>query len=188
MNQVAKLIFTALFLSLSFVANAQWYKHSFEVMGTLSHVEFWLDEQTVSLNGSSNETNRHDKAQVLIAQVEQEMFRIDQQMSPYKEQSELSFVNREAANRAVSISAELFSLLSVAQDLSKISDGAFDITYASIGYQYNYRDKKRPSQTVISKALPAINYTAVTLRKENSTIFFDHQGMKIDLGGIVQLT
>ncbi|MCW8833615.1 MAG: FAD:protein FMN transferase [Colwellia sp.] len=188
MIRVIKLSVTGLLLSLSFFANAQWFTHSFEVMGTLSHVEFWLDEPTASQNdsGSVDKTNGNEKAQALIAQVEQEMFRIDQQMSPYKEQSELSLINREAANRAVTISAELFDLLIVAQHLSKISDGAFDITYASIGYQYNYRDKKRPSQAVISEALPAINYTAITLQKENSTVFFNHQGMKVDLGGIAK--
>ena len=102
-------------------------------MGTMSHVEFWLDENN-SVDG------RNDRqAQVLIELVEQEMFRIDRQMSPYKKESELSLVNRVAAVKVVPISNELFSLLKTAQHISKISDGSFDITYASIGYQYNYR-------------------------------------------------
>jgi len=107
-------------------------------------------------------------------------------MSPYKEQSELSVVNRNASSQNVKISAELFDLLMVAQHISKISDGAFDITYASIGYQYDYRERKRPSQSAIKKALPLINYTAITLDKSTSTVHFNHQNVKIDLGGIAK--
>lgn len=178
MRKVIKLKLTFLLFCLPFFANAQWFTHSFKVMGTLSHVEFWLDEQANTFSS--------EQAQSLITSVEQEMFRIDQQMSPYKEQSELSLINREAANKAVPISAELFNLLKTAQHISKISDGAFDITYASIGYQYNYREKIRPTQSSIAKALPAINYTDITLNKEQLTVHFNHQGMKIDLGGIAK--
>ena len=188
MNKVIKLKLTFLLFCFPFFANAQWVKHSFKVMGTLSQVEFWLDETTdiVDSSGSEMATNHSEQAQALIHLVEQEMFRIDQQMSPYKEQSELSLINREAANKAVTISAELFDLLKTAQHISAMSDGAFDITYASIGYQYNYREKIRPSQSSITKALPAINYTAIMLNKEQSTVHFTHQGIKIDLGGIAK--
>ncbi len=188
MSKVIKLKLTFLLFCMPFFANAQWVKHSFKVMGTLSQVEFWLDESTNVFDDPSNELDisHSKKAQRLIAAVEQEMFRIDRQMSPYKKQSELSLINREAANKAVIISAELFDLLKTAQHISAMSDGAFDITYASIGYQYNYREKTRPSQSSIIKALPAINYTAITLNKEQSTVHFTHQGIKIDLGGIAK--
>lgn len=182
-----KLTYIFLFC-LSFTANAQWFKHSFKVMGTLSHVEFWLDREKNLISSSDSEvgTSLNKKAQVLIKLVEMEMFRIDQLMSPYKEQSELSLVNREASNKAVPISAELFELLTTAQQISQISAGAFDITYASIGYQYNYRNRTRPSQAVITNTLPAVNYTAVTLDTSHSTVSFNYQGMKIDLGGIAK--
>ena len=188
MRSLICLKLTLLFLFLPFIVNAQWYKHSFKVMGTLSHVEFWLDEQetTHSSAGADSGLSQNEQAQTLIKAVEQEMFRIDQKMSPYKEQSELSLVNQEAASKAIPISVELFDLLTTAQHISEISDGAFDITYASIGYQYNYREKTRPSQSSIAQALPAINYTAISLDKEQLTVHFNHQGMKIDLGGIAK--
>ncbi len=147
-------------------------------MGTLSHVEFYLNEQVVA--------DPNEKAQQLINAIEQEMFRIDQQMSPYKEQSELSLVNRVAATKAVKISTELFELLTVAEKISQLSHGAFDITYASIGYQYNYRERKRPNQLAIKAALPAIDHSSITLNKEHSSVHFSHQGVKIDLGGIAK--
>lgn len=184
MNKKIVTMFTCLLFLSPLSTQAQWVKHTFKVMGTLSHVEFWLDDQTGILNSDQQATN--SKAQQLIQSVEQEMFRIDQLMSPYKKQSELSLVNREASKSAVTISSELFDLLKVAKHISDISDGAFDITYASIGYQYDYREKKRPSKASIKKALPAINYTAITLNQKLSTVFFEQQEIKIDLGGIAK--
>lgn len=175
-------------LYLSFPADAQWFRHSFEVMGTLSHVEFWLDSPVSKQKGFSQQSmlNNDEHANTLIQLVEGEMFRIDQQMSPYKADSELSIVNRDAALNAVPISSELFNLLKTAQDISKLSDGAFDITYASIGYRYNFRDKKRPNQTIINQALPAINYTSIMLNEDNLTVHFTNESVKIDLGGIAK--
>ena len=155
-------------------ANAQWVKHSFEVMGTMSHVEFWLANPNKA------------QEQKLIQLVEQEMFRIDQQMSPYKKESELSTVNRDAAKKPINVSEELYNLLKSANRISEMSHGSFDITYASIGYQYNYRDKKRPNQSSIDKALPAINYHSIILNEEQLTVKYSHPDVKIDLGGIAK--
>ncbi len=168
-------------LLLSTSANAQWYQHSFEVMGTMSHVEFWLDNSEVEKEQAIN-----DKADTLIQVVKQEMIRIDQQMSPYIEQSELSKINREAGVKAVKISQELFDLLIIAQNISTLSDGAFDITYASIGYQYNYREQKRPNQQAIIEALPLIDYASVQLESSKLTVRYTSDQVKIDLGGIAK--
>ncbi|ALO33701.1 thiamine biosynthesis protein ApbE [Colwellia sp. MT41] len=159
-----------------FQLNAKWYQHSFNTMGTRAHVEFWLDE---------NNTNA-SQSQELIAQIIAEMTRLDLAMSPYKESSELSLLNREAAKKKVTISRELFTLIATAHDISVLSDGAFDITYASIGYQYDYRNKIRPQQIAIDKALPSINYLGIVLDEKNSTVSFDNSAIKIDLGGIAK--
>lgn len=150
-------------------------------MGTMSQVEFWLEDKL-----ADNEKLLNDKANTLIQVVEREMFRIDQQMSPYIEQSELSMINRLAGNKAVKISQELYDLLAVSQNISILSDGAFDITYASIGYQYNYREQQRPNQQSITNALPMIDYTSVQLEPTQLTVRFSSDKVKIDLGGIAK--
>lgn len=181
-----KLLFFLCCFSVS--VDAQWFKHSFKVMGTLSQVEFWLAAPVNSKAPvvDSASLDNGEKANMLINLVEQEMFRIDQQMSPYKETSELSIVNREAVHKPTLISEELFGLLKTAQDISVLSDGAFDITYASVGYQYNFREKKRPDQTSIAQALSAINYTSIILDQAKSTVKFSNELVKIDLGGIAK--
>ncbi|MBL4908527.1 MAG: FAD:protein FMN transferase [Alteromonadaceae bacterium] len=159
---------------------AKWFKNSFKVMGTQAHVEFWLDDN------KTNTADTQQQVQQLIAIVQNEMRRIDEAMSPYKASSELSLINAQAGIKALQISPELFHLLQVSQKISKLSNGAFDITYASIGYQYDYRKKQRPSKNAIKKALPAIDYSAVKLDAKHSSVRFTHKNVKIDLGGIAK--
>lgn len=164
-------------------ANARWHQHSFKVMGTQAHVEFWLPIEVAKIGDQDSEQTR---ANNIITAVENEMRRIDQEMSPYKPESELSTVNRLAPNEPVKISLELFNLLAKAERISQQSDGAFDITYASIGYQYDYRIKQKPNNQQIQQALAAIDHTGLVLNKEQQTISFKHPRIKIDLGGIAK--
>lgn len=162
--------------------SAKWYEHTFNTMGTRSHVEFWLNaDKDKSVNTGTNEKAAH-----LIGQVVAEMKRLDQSMSPYIDSSELSLLNRDGGTKEVSVSKELFSLLLEAENISVMSKGAFDITYASIGYKYNYREKIRPPQAVIDMALPLINYHGITLNGAKSTVKFVNRAIKIDLGGIAK--
>lgn len=171
-----RIAFALVLLLLIKPVSAQWFSDSFTVMGTQAHVEFWLDDAE----------NIDELAQQYIASVQQEMHRIDKAMSPYKPSSELSLVNNKAGSAAVVISDELFELLIESQKIAALSEGAFDITYASVGYQYDFRQKKRPDQQAIDSALPAINYQTVTLNRNNTTVQFSHPDVKIDLGGIAK--
>ena len=153
-------------------SHADWYKEERAIMGTAILAEVW-----------SSDT---DQAQRGIASVMQEMHRIDKLMSPYKEDSELSLVNREAANHPVKISRELFNLIERSLYFSRISHGAFDITFSSVGYMYDYREGIAPSDAEIKQALPGINYRHLILDRNASTIRFARKGMRIDLGGIAK--
>lgn len=126
------------------------------------------------------------KADAGIAAVMREMHRIDELMSPFRQDSELSLVNREAADHPVKISRELFDLIERSIYFSRISHGAFDITFSSVGYMYDYREGVAPSDADIKKALPGINYRHIALDRQASTIRFARQGMRIDLGGIAK--
>ena len=74
-----------------------------------------------------------------ITAVMDEMHRIDRTMSPHKEDSELSRINRGAGSRAVPVSPEMARLIVRAAEFSALSGGAFDITYAAVGQLYDYR-------------------------------------------------
>ncbi len=79
-----------------------------------------------------------------IEQVLAEMRRIEAQYSPYIEESELSRLNREAGQGWVTTTAEMVDLLVKSSQISRLTGGAFDITYASVGRYYDYREGERP--------------------------------------------
>jgi thiamine biosynthesis lipoprotein len=71
-------------------------------------------------------------------------------------------------------------------ELSVQTGGAFDITYDSVGYLYDFRARERPTETTIADSLPAINYRHVRLDAGKSTIRFTRPGTRINLGGIAK--
>src|SRR5690606_18816634 len=121
---------SVLALFLSGAARAEWIEHVEDgIMGTRIVVELWSEDEA--------------KGRAAIEAVLAEMRRIDAAMSTYKPTSEVSLVNDRAAKGPVKISQELFDLLATSLEYSRITQGAFDITYASVGYLYNYRERVR---------------------------------------------
>ncbi len=149
---------------------ANWSKQSQDIMGTLVYVELWSQSQIQAENCS-------DK-------VFTEMHRIDALMSPYKSNSEIFAINQQAVSKAITISTELYSLIRQSIQFSEISMGAFDITFASIGFRYDYRSHKKPDSNTINQQLKTINFRNLIL--DNQSIKFAMQGMSIDLGGIAK--
>jgi thiamine biosynthesis lipoprotein len=154
-------------------AHAEWVRRVTDgIMGTRITVEVWADDEA--------------KGNLAIDAVLDEMRHIDETMSTYKPTSEVSQVNARAADGPMHISKELFDLLTTARQYSEITDGAFDITYASVGYLYDFRKHVRPDDAEIARALPAINYRHVILDPANQTVLFSQKGVRIDLGGIAK--
>src|ERR1700723_4514057 len=161
------------FVCLAAPAHADWVRRVTDgIMGTRITVELWADDE--------------QKAERAIDAVLDEMRHIDDSMSTYKPTSEVSQVNARAADGPMRISKELFDLLITAKEYSVITEGAFDITYASVGYMYDFRKHIRPDEAQIDKALPAVNYRHVLLDPKNQTVQFSQKGVRIDLGGIAK--
>ncbi len=151
---------------------AEWYRQEAAIMGTAINVELWHEDEA--------------QANALIDAVMQEMQRIDNLMSTYKPDSQISLVNATAAITPVAISEELFALIGRALDYSDITHGAFDITYASAGKYYDYRKGVKPTAAQLAEALPAIDYHHVRLDADAGTVAFTQPGVSIDLGGIAK--
>ncbi len=141
-------------------------------MGTRVGVELWHKDKSI--------------AQEAINAVRTEMQLIDKTMSPFIESSEVARINRQAAEHPVKISRELFKLILKAQTISKLSKGIFDITFASVGYLYDYQAHQRPTDKTIQKNLAKINYKQIQLLPKTSEIYFKQKGIHIDLGGIAK--
>jgi thiamine biosynthesis lipoprotein len=151
-------------------AQAAWYKRTDAIMGTRIYVELWDD----------SETHANESIDAVMA----EMHHIDDLMSHYKPDSQLSKINQHAAEAPVQVDPELFDLIKLSTHYSEITDGAFDITYASVGYLYNYPEHIHPTEEQIKAALPAVNWRNMKFNDADHSVFFEHKGMRIDLGGI----
>ncbi|MBI3899570.1 MAG: FAD:protein FMN transferase [Gammaproteobacteria bacterium] len=162
----------ACLLFFAITAHAEWLSRDEAIMGTAVHVELWHDDRAAGESA--------------IAAVIAEMNRIDRLMSPFKPESELSQINREAAKAPLPISREMFDLIARSIQFSEMSDGAFDITFSSVGYLYDYRKGIKPTDKQIAEALPGVNYHHLLLDRDKQTIRFARAGVRIDLGGIAK--
>jgi thiamine biosynthesis lipoprotein len=149
-----------------------WISREEAIMGTSVRVELWCEQRAAG--------------EAAIAAVMDEMHRIDETMSPFKPTSELSRINREAAELPVPISGEMYLLLSRAIDFSELSGGAFDVTFAGAGHLYDYRRRIKPTEEELADARAAIGYRHLVLDPRARTIRFARRGVRIDLGGFAK--
>jgi FAD:protein FMN transferase len=152
------------------LARAGWMERTEAIMGTRCYVQLWADDPA--------------KGNEAIDAVMAELRRIDNLMSHYKPESQLSQINARANQEPVQVDKELFDLIKLSTHYSQITEGAFDITYASVGYLYDYPHHIHPTEEQIRQALPAVNWRNLLLDEQHHTVRFGHPGMRIDLGGI----
>jgi len=153
-------------------ASAEWIGDSRALMGTEISIQLWRDD---AIDG-----------QAAIEAVFAEMVRIDELMSTYKEDSRISEINRDAADRAVPAGAELYDLIVRSLDMSILTRGAFDITYDSVGQHYDFRNRQRPDEETIEQELRHIDYRLVQTDAATKSIHFLRPGVRINLGGIAK--
>jgi thiamine biosynthesis lipoprotein len=124
----------------------------------------------------------------VVEQVFEEVDRLDEQMSNYKPESELSVINREAASHPVIVEPGLFHLLQICVQRSEQTEGAFDITVGPLMKSWGFfRGRGRlPTAAEINQVLKRVGYRHLKLDAERRTVRFDESGVEIDLGGIAK--
>lgn len=120
-----------------------------------------------------------------------EMDRMDRIMSNYKNDSELSQLNKEAGKSPIPCQEELLDVILQSQYYSELSDGAFDITVSPIVALWGFFHGKGhvPPDKEIERLLPAVSYKNIIINKsadtrKSSTVFFKNTQTQIDLGAI----
>ena len=141
-------------------------------MGTAIRVELWADERRAG--------------EAAAAAVMGEMHRIDRAMSPHRSESELSRINRNAARAPVPLSDEMFELIERALEFSRLTGGAFDISYAAVGQLYDYRQRRRPDAHALEQARALVGWQQLELDPRARSLRFARPGMRIDLGGFAK--
>lgn len=117
-----------------------------------------------------------------------EVKRIENQISDWIPTTQISLVNKNAGIQAVKVDSEVFDLVARAIKISELTDGAFDISYASMDkiWKFDGSMKAMPSDDAIKKSVAKIGYKNIILNKQDQSIFLKIEGMKLGLGGIGQ--
>ncbi len=117
-----------------------------------------------------------------------EVKRIENLISDWIPTTQISEVNRNAGLKPVKVSDEVFELVERSIKISKLTNGAFDISYASMDkiWKFDGSMKKMPTPEAIKKSVEKIGYQNIILNEKEKTIFLKLDGMKLGLGGIGQ--
>lgn len=169
---VARAVVVSMLALAALPVQAEWFQEGQNKMGTRVFVKFWHEDATT--------------AGRLLLDTMAEFERIEQLMSTYRANSEISRINNNASDGWVRASEELFGLISRSIDLSIRTNGAFDITYDSVGQLYNFNKQVRPSSDQLQEKLPTIDYRHLQLDTAASSIRFSDLGVRINLGGIAK--
>jgi len=108
-------------------------------------------------------------------------------LSDYDARSELSRLGASSPHkRPVSVSKELFEVLTRSRDLSLRTKGAFDITVGPLTklWRRARRQEKLPDPQRLNMARRSVGYDHILLNKSKQTVQLDAPGMRLDVGGI----
>lgn len=166
-------LFLLVFISQISVIQAQGiYKRSLGLMGS--------DFDITVVASNQIEANKY------IDMAVAEITRIENLISSWKPSSQTSKINRNAGIEPVVVDKELFNLIKRSKAISKLTDGAFDISFAAIDkiWVFDGKESLKPDQEIIEASVKHIGYQNIILSQENYTVFLKEKGMKIGFGAI----
>ncbi|WP_233266021.1 FAD:protein FMN transferase [Formosa sp. L2A11] len=115
-----------------------------------------------------------------------EISRIEKLISSWDLKSQTSEINRNSGIKPVIVDEELFDLIDRTIKISKLTDGAFDISYASMDKVWHFDGSmtEMPTEDEIKKSVEKVGYQNIILDNDNHSIFLNLEGMKIGFGAI----
>ena len=115
-----------------------------------------------------------------------EIARIEKLISSWDVNSETSLINKLSGIKPIKVDKELFDLIERSIAISTLTNGAFDISYASMDriWKYDGTMREMPSEEKISSSIKKVGYQNIIIDKEAQTVFLKLKGMKIGFGAI----
>ena len=143
----------------------------------------------VVLSGYTTATLDAAAVKRALLQAHQEIKRVESLMTSWRDDSEVSHINAAAGQAAVPIGAETFAVIAKSLWISKLSQGTFDITFASMGKLWRFDQDlvaKVPAAAALQRARRRIDYRKVKLDSANSSVTLTSPETRISLGGIAK--
>lgn len=115
-----------------------------------------------------------------------EITRIEKLISSWDANSQTSEINRNSGIKPVVVDDELFQLIQRCIKISKLTNGAFDISYASMDkvWFFDGTMKEMPTEEAIKNSVAKVGYQNIVLDEKNHSVFLKLEGMKIGFGAI----
>ncbi|MGC2423239.1 MAG: FAD:protein FMN transferase [Nitrospirota bacterium] len=173
MKKISLLLITLLLVS-SCSKKAGLCKETRVIMGTYV---------TITLNESGKSQDYLTKA---ASDAFAQITKVDNLMSTYKPESNLSKINQAAGVAPVPADPEVIDVIEKALYVSRLTDGAFDVTVGPLvnAWKIGSKDARVPSPNEIKKALALVGWQNIEIDKHAGTVFIKKRGASIDLGGI----
>ena len=166
------ILFSIAFLTANCVGAQQIYKRTLKLMGSRFDITVVAEDSL--------------KARNYIDLAVDEITRIEKLISSWDPNSQTSEVNRNAGIKEVVVDSELYELIERALGISRLTDGAFDISYASMDkiWKFDGSMKEMPSDDEIKASVSKVGYKNVVLDPDKKTVYLKVKGMKIGFGAI----
>jgi thiamine biosynthesis lipoprotein len=151
------------------------FEYHGQAMGTVVSVYFWSDDEAAAAKGAEA--------------VFKEMKRLDAVMTTWTPDSEVSHVIAAAGDKPVAVSDETYAVIDRAVDVSRRSNGIFDITVGAFKGLWKFdedMDGSLPDPADVKKRLAVIGWRDIVLDPKKKTVFLRKKGMSITLGGIAK--
>jgi len=115
-----------------------------------------------------------------------EISRIESLISSWDKNSQTSLINNSAGIKPVQVDKELFDLIYRSIRISDLTQGAFDISYASMDklWYFDREMKNLPTSQQIAESVSKVGFQNIVLDEKNRTVFLKLKGMKIGFGAI----
>lgn len=111
---------------------------------------------------------------------------LEDQLTVFRDTSEISLINRVAAERPIKIEAQLFELLLLAQRLYRETEGAFDITSAPLTRCWGFftREGRLPKAAELDASRERVGMHQLIFNVQDRTLRFTGPGVELNLGSI----
>lgn len=131
---------------------------------------------------AKDSVDAHDAIDLAVGEIK----RIERLISSWDPKSSTSEINQNAGIRPVKVEPELFQLIERAISISKLTDGAFDITYASMDRIWRFDGSMTaiPAENEIKASVAKVGFQKIVLNPKEHTVYLKEPGMKIGFGAI----
>jgi thiamine biosynthesis lipoprotein len=170
--KVVSILFLIISFQLSLKAEGNIFKKKLLLMG--------CDFEITVVAQNENEAKR--AFTIAIDEIE----RIEGLISSWKDDSQTSTINQNSGVKAVAVDDELMQLIQRSIAISELTDGAFDITYASMDriWKFDGSMKQIPEEKLVKASASKVGYKKVSLDPKLNSVFLTEEGMKIGFGAI----